>query len=118
MRETNIPKRLRGRNYYQSLSKKLNKEKKINSEFEVMLSCLKLEEIIGLKLELSAKNVKGKLYGFPIWNTSNYIIKDAMIKFALSSTPSHKEASNMLGITISELKKFIKKYKINEYFEE
>ena len=34
-----------------------------------------------------------------------------MIKFALSSTPSHKEASNMLGITISELKKFIQSCK-------
>ena len=116
MREKKLPKRLRGKNYYESISKKLSNEKKINAEFEVRLASLKLEEIIALKLELSAKNVRGKLYGYPIWNTSTYIIKDSLIKFALSATNSHREAANMLGITISELKRFIKKYKVNEYF--
>lgn len=118
MREKKLPKRLRGKNYYQSVSKRLRNEKKIDPEFEVKLASLKLEELIALKLELAAKNVKGKLYGFPIWNTSTYIIKDSLIKFALSATNSHREAANMLGINISELKKFIKKYKVNEYFED
>lgn len=117
MREKKLPKRLRGRNYYQSVSKKLKEQKKINTEFEVRISSLTLEEIISLKLELAAKNLKGKLYGFPIWNTSTYIIKDALIKFALSTTSSHKEAASVLGITISDLKRFIKKYKVNDYFE-
>jgi len=117
MREKKLPKRFRGRNYYQSVSKKLLEEKKITSEFEVRLASLKLEEIIALKLELASRNLRGKLYGFPIWNVSSYIIKDSLIKYALSATSTHKEAANMLGITISDLKKFIKKYKVNEYFE-
>tara|TARA_Y100001938_G_C8064066_1_gene419082 strand:- start:883 stop:1242 length:360 start_codon:yes stop_codon:yes gene_type:complete len=118
MREKKLPKRLRGKNYYQSVSKKLRKDKKINPEFEVRLASLTLEEIISLKLELAAKNVKGKLYGFPIWNTSTFIIKDSLIKFALSATNSHREAANMLGISQVELKRFIKKYKVNEYFDD
>ena len=32
MREKKLPKRLRGKNYYQSVSKKLRKDKKINPE--------------------------------------------------------------------------------------
>ena len=99
MREKKLPKRLRGKNYYQSVSKKLRKDKKTNPEFEVRLASLTLEEIISLKLELAAKNVKGKLYGFPIWNTTNLIIKDSLIKFALSATNSHSEAANLRGLT-------------------
>mgnify|MGYP001177203457 CR=1 FL=1 len=118
MREKKLPKRLRGRNYYQSISKNLRNERKINPEFEARLASLNLEEIIALKLELTAKTVGGKLYGFPIWNTSTFIIKDALIKFALSATNSHREAANMLGISQVELKRFIKKYKVNEYFDD
>ena len=117
MNERKIPKRLRGKNYYQSISKKLLKEKKTSNEFELMLASLKLEELIALKLELAARNVKGKLFGFPIWNTTNLIVKDSLIKFALSATNSHKEAANLLGITPLDLKRFIKKYQVNEYLD-
>ena len=115
--ERKIPKRLRGRNYYQSISKKLKKENKINKEFELMLSSLTLEEVITLKLESAAELVKGKLFGFPIWVKSNFIIKDALVKFALSATTSHKEAANVLGITKGELKRHVKKYNVNEYLD-
>ena len=116
MKRKILPKRLRGKNYYQSVSKKLLKERKITREFETRLASLTLEEIISLKLELAAKNVGGKLYGFPVWKASTLIIKDSLIKFALSATNSHREAAGLLGITIAELKRFIKKYKVNDYF--
>ena len=50
-------RRLQGRNKYYSLSKKLRREKKSNDQFEVMLSQLTLEEVIGLKLELASKEI-------------------------------------------------------------
>ncbi|OUW11029.1 MAG: hypothetical protein CBD26_03835 [Candidatus Pelagibacter sp. TMED166] len=106
-----------GRNHYQSISKKLFSENKINKEFEARLNLLTLEELISLKLENSAKLVNGKLFGFPIWKTSNLIFKDSLIKFALSATKSHKEAANLLGLTLQELKIFIRKYKVNEQLE-
>ena len=46
---------LQGKNRYYSLSKKLRRENKSNDEFEVMISQLTLEELIGLKLELASK---------------------------------------------------------------
>ena len=106
-----------GRNHYQSISKKLFSENKINKEFEARLNLLTLEELISLKLENSAKLVNGKLFGFAIWKTSNLIFKDSLIKFALSATKSHKEAANLLGLTLQELKIFIRKYKVNEQLE-
>ena len=106
-----------GRNHYQSISKKLKSQNKIDRDFESKINILTLEELIALKLEVSSRLLNGKFYGFPIWKTSNLIFKDSLIKFALSSTKTHKEAANLLGLTIQELKIFIRKYKVNEQLE-
>ena len=47
-------KEFKGKNYYYSLKNKLEKENKINDDFNLVLNSLTLEEIIGLKLELSS----------------------------------------------------------------
>ena len=115
--EQKIQKRLRGKNYDQSITRTLKKENKINDDFENRLSFLTIEELIALKLENSAKLVKGKLYGFPIWSNINNIAKEAIIMFALSSTTSHKEAASVLGLSKSQLKNYVKKYNLNEYLD-
>ena len=58
-----------------SIRKKLNYEKKINSNFETILNSLTLEEIIALKLELAASHVNHKLYGFPIIRSIKFIVE-------------------------------------------
>lgn len=117
MNNKKVPDYIKGRNHYQSISKKLKKLDKINDSFEVVLASLTLEEVLSLKLELSAEVVKGKFFGFPLMTNIDLIIKDSLVKFALSSTKSHKEAAGFLGISISELKRFIKKYNINHSLE-
>jgi len=107
-----IRKSKRNKYYGYSISRQLKKEKKITNKFELMLASLDLEDIVALKLELAAKPVKGKLYGFPIWNSAFYIVKEALIKFSLSSTRSQREAANMLGISLSELRRNIKIFNI------
>ena len=52
-------RRLQGKNKNYSLIKKLRLENRSNDEFEVMLSQLTLEEVIGLKLELASKVLEG-----------------------------------------------------------
>ena len=101
-----------------SFSKKLTKDGRIIPEFEVMLSSLSLEEVIGLKLELAAKSAGGMLYGLPLWRTLPSIIKDAVIKFAISSTKTKLEAARVLGINKVHLFKIIKQYEVEDYFEE
>ena len=107
-----------GKNLYYSISKKLQKDKKINDEFEVMINSLSLEEVIALKLELSTRSLRGKYYGFPIYKSLPELTRDAVLKYALSATRSKKEAARFLGLSVSEFQKAIKKFKTESYFSE
>jgi hypothetical protein len=84
--------------YYYSIANKLKKENKINEEFEIMLSSLTLEDIIGLKLELSAKTVNYDLYGINIWRTLPDIIKSAVLNYAYSAGRTKSEMAFFLGL--------------------
>ncbi len=110
--------RLDGRNKYYSISKKLRKEGKSSEEFEIIFNSLSLEEVIGLKLELASKSAfKGKMYGLPLWYSMPSIVKDAVLKYALSATRSKREAARFLGLNEFSLRLLIRKYKIDMYFE-
>ena len=112
-------KKLRkGRNTHYSLSKKLRQEKRSNDEFETMLSSLTLEEVIGLKLELSTKPVNNRLYGFPLWHNLTDIVKDAIFKYAYSATRTQMEAMRFLGLRANSFYKLRKKYDPVSYFED
>ena len=106
----------KGANADYSISARLKKIKKTNSEFEVMLSALSLEEVIGLKLELAAKSAGGKMYGIPLWHSLCDITKDAVFKYALSACTSKREAAMFLGIDLKTLNGLQKKYETEEYF--
>ena len=107
-----------GRNRYYSISNKLKKDGKSSEEFEILFNALSLEEVIALKLELASKSAfKGKLYGLPLWYSIPSIVKDAMLKYALSATKSKREAARFLGLNEFGLKMLIKKYKVDNYFE-
>jgi|TARA_R110001583_G_scaffold177288_1_gene332313 hypothetical protein len=112
-------KKLRkGRNTHYSLSKKLRQEKKSNDEFEIMLASLSLEEVIGLKLELSTKPVNNRLYGLPIWFNLTDIVRDAIFKYAYSATRTQVEAMRFLGLRPDKFQKLKKKYNPISYFED
>lgn len=106
----------KNKNY--SVINKLYKEEKITEKFLVNLNSLSLEEIIALKLEISAKSSGGSIFGIPIWNSLRDICRDASLKFAISAARTRAEAATFLGISISTLKDYIKKYEVEEYFEE
>ena len=91
----------------------LKKQKKITDDFEVMLNTLTIEEIIALKLELSSKYINNKLYNISIWRSTYYICREAVLKYALSSCRTIRDAASLMGISESSFRKEIKKYKIN-----
>jgi hypothetical protein len=103
------------RDYY-SIANKLKSEGKINERFEIMLSSLTLEEIIGLRLELAAKAVNYKLYGLNLWSTVPDIVKDGILKYVFSAARTKGEMASFLGIDVSTLKKLLKKYNVTNYF--
>ncbi len=110
--------KLQGKNRFYSISRKLIKEKKISEEFEIMLNGLTLEEVIALKLEAATIATGGKYFGFPIWHSMRDIVKDAVLKYALSACRTKAEAANFLGLNVSEFRKIEKKYNTDNYFKE
>ena len=77
---------------------------------------LSLEDLIALKLELSAKMINNRLFGLDIWRNSGYIIKEALLMFAISTTQSKKDAARFLGLTYLDFKKALKKFEVDNYF--
>jgi len=103
----------KGKNNEYSLRNKLKREKKITDEFEVMLSTLTLEDIIGLRLELASSYINNKLYNFNIYKSIRYMTKEACLKFALSSTRTMKDAASLLGLKECDFRRELKKYEID-----
>ena len=101
---------------YYSIANKLKSENKINERFEIMLSSLTLEEIIGLRLELAAKSVNYKLYGTNIWQNLPSIVQEGVLKYAYSAARTKGEMASFLGLDKSVLKRLLKKYNITNYF--
>jgi hypothetical protein len=101
---------------YYSISNKLKSEGKSNEKFELMLSSLTMEEIIGLRLELAAKAVNYKLYGANIWHSIPDMVKDGVLKYVFSAARTKGEAASFLGLDKSALKRLLKKYKVVNYF--
>ena len=101
---------------YYSIVNKLKRENKINAEFESIVSSLTLEDLIALKLELSTKLVKNRLYGLPIWNNLVRITQEAVLKYAISATKSQGEAMRFLGLKQVHFRRLMKKYQIDSFF--
>ena len=101
---------------FYSIANKLKKEGKINEKFEVMMSTLTLEEIIGLRLELAAKSVNYKLYGANIWSALPSIVQEGVLRYVYSAARTKGEMASFLGINKSSLKRLLKKYDVANYF--
>jgi len=99
-----------------SVIKKLKNTNMITDKELVTIGNITLEDLIAIKFELSASNTKNRMYGFDIWKRSDYIIKESIIKFAISATKSKKDAARFLGLTYKEFNRIAKFYKVNNYF--
>ena len=96
-----------------SISKRLRREGKITEEFEFLLSNMTLEEIIGLKLEVSSRAINHKLYGFKLFDNITKICRDALLIYALSAARTKNEAALFLGMENMNFRKSLKKFNID-----
>jgi len=110
------PRYKRSDKEHYSISSKLRAGNKTNDEFEVMLSRLTLEELISLKLEVSARAVNHKLYGFDLWKKIPTIARDALMKYAYTGTRTKMEMASFLGLTRQDLNRWLKKLSLEDYF--
>ena len=103
-----------GLNKGYSTIKSLKNKGKVDKNFLSKVDNLSLEELIIIKLELSVKAAGGYIYGLPILRTLDNLVKEAIYKFALSSTQSRMEAARFLGVDVKTLDKRLNKFKIKE----
>lgn len=101
----------KGKNDSYSIIRKLRKQNKSDETFEIKVNNLSLEELIALKLELASNDAGGTLYGLPLWNTLPDIVKDGLLRYALSATRTKGEAMRLLGLTSKDYKKLVEKFK-------
>ena len=101
---------------YYSIINRLKDRNMITDKELVTIGNLTIEDLIALKFELSATNTKNKMYGFDIWKRSDYIIKESILKFAISATKSKKDVARFLGLTYKEFSRITKFYKVSNYF--
>ena len=72
-----------------------------------------MEDLIIAKLELSAKGLNEKLFGYPLYNNIQHITKESLVRFALRFCNSQEKAANMLGLDVRQLKSYIRKHGLN-----
>lgn len=92
-----------------NLTQELLDSQRIDQNFVTMLDGLSLEELIGLKIEATAKLVKGKLYGLKIYTTLPVIVKESLIKYTYKKFSTKSHAANFLGITQKKYNSLIRR---------
>jgi len=90
----------------------LTQKHMISNELLVLISNLTLEDLIAIKIELTASNLKNKMYGLLLWKKMPNITKEALLRVADSITTSKNEGARFLGLDLENYLMFRKKYDI------
>ena len=111
-------KKRRSKYKHKSVINKLLNNNIINESNLTFIDSMTLEDLIAVKLELSAKHINNKLYAFNLLSNTNRLVKEAIIKFAISATQSKMDAARFLGIDYEGLRKLVNEYDLQDYFNE
>ena len=111
-------KKRRSKYKHKSIINKLLNNNIINESNLTFIDSLSLEDLIAVKLELSARYINNKLYAFNLLSNTNRLVKEAIIKFAISATQSKMDAARFLGIDYEGLRKLVNEYDLQDYFDE
>ena len=103
---------------HKSIINKLLYNNIINESNLTFIDSMTLEDLIAVKLELSARYINNKLYAFNLLSNTNRLVKEAIIKFAISATQSKMDAARFLGIDYEGLRKLVNEYDLQDYFDE
>ena len=111
-------KKRRSKYKHKSIINKLLYNNIINESNLTFIDSMTLEDLIAVKLELSARHINNKLYAFNLLSNTNKLVKEAIIKFAISATQSKMDAARFLGIDYEGLRKLVNEYDLQDYFDE
>ena len=111
-------KKRRSKYKHKSIINNLLNNNIINESNLTFIDSMSLEDLIAVKLELSARHINNKLYAFNLLSNTNKLVKEAIIKFAISATDSKMDAARFLGIDYEGLHRLVREYTLQEYFDE
>ena len=111
-------KKRRSKYKHKSIVNNLINNNIINESNLTFIDSMSLEDLIAVKLELSARHINNKLYAFNLLNNTNRIVREAIIKFAISSTSSKISAARFLGIDYDSLQALIRKYNLEDLYNQ
>jgi hypothetical protein len=111
-------KKRRSKYKHKSIINKLLNNNIINESNLTFIDSMSLEELIAVKLELSARHINNKLYAFNLLSNTNKLVKEAIIIFAISATSTKRDAAKFLGIDYEGLKRLVNEYDLKDYFDE
>jgi len=111
-------KKRRSKYKHKSVINKLLNNNIINESNLTFIDSMSLEDLIAVKLELSARYINNKLYAFNLLSNTNRLVKEAIIKFAISATQSKMDAARFLGIDYEGLRKLVNEYGLQDYIDE
>ena len=111
-------KKRRSKYKHKSVVNKLLDNNILNESNLTFIDSITLEDLIAIKLELSARHINNKLYAFNLLSNTNRLVKEAIIKFAISATQSKVDAARFLGIDYEGLRKLVNEYGLQDYFDE
>jgi len=109
-------KKERSKYKYKSIVNKLIDDHIVNESILTIIDSITLEDLIAIKLELSAKHINNKLYAFNLLSNTNKLVKEAIIKFAISTTQSKADAARFLGIDYETLNILVNDYNLKDYY--
>ena len=88
----------------------LTQKDMISNELLILISNLTLEDLIAVKIELTASNLNNKMYGLALWKKMPNITKEALIRVTHKITKSNIEGARFLGLNLENYLGYLKDY--------
>ena len=100
---------------YRSFLKSLRADGKIDESTEIFIANMPLEDLIAIKLELTTRSLRTPLFAILSWSQITNIVRDAVVKAAISITQTPSEGAALLGMNLVDFAKITKKFYIYRY---
>ena len=105
-------KKRRSKYKHKSIINKLLNNNIINESNLTFIDSLTLEDLIAVKIELTASNLNNKMYGLALWKKMPNITKEALIRVTYKITKSNIEGARFLGLNLENYLGYLKDYGI------
>lgn len=97
-----------------SIINQLKSQGKIDNNFLSKIDQITLEDLIAIKLESATIAAGGKLYGLRIFYNIDKIIKEAIVKTAISAAVDIRGAASFLGVTTERFGELLTRFDLRQ----